>query len=105
MCNAYINSTIQSLMKNIARLFKQVAWDLLGPLTFVNIVHIYTLLKSKYDSFHRLWKTALKLDILVCAAFKLCLCAAFLIIVIMLSDFRFIILIYDTDLQGQLLLF
>ena len=92
-------------MKNIARLFKQVTWDLLGPLTFVNIVHIYTLLKSKYDSFHRLWKTTLKLEILLKFVQRLNFCALFLIIVIMLSDSRFIILIYDTDLQGQLLLF
>ena len=85
-------------MQNIAWLFSNII--LLGSLTFVNIVHIYTMLKSKYDSFHRLWITALKLEILL-----KCLCAAFLIIVIMLSDSRFIILISDADLQKQLLLF
>ena len=37
---------------------------LLGPLTFINIVHIYTLPKSKYDSYYRLWETALKLEML-----------------------------------------
>ena len=37
--------------------------------------------------------------------FKLSLCATFLIIVIILNDSRFIILISDADLQGQLLLF
>ena len=41
----------------------------------------------------------------MCAMFKLSLCAAFLIINIMLSDSRFIILISDADLQKQLLLF
>ena len=39
------------------------------------------------------------------AAFKLSLGAAFLIIVIILSDSRFKILLSDADLQGQLLLF
>ena len=38
---------------------------LLEPLTFINIVHIYTLLKNKHDSYYRLWKTALKLEILL----------------------------------------
>ena len=42
---------------------------------------------------------------LICAAFKLSLCVPLLIIVIMLSDSRFIILISDPDVQGQLILF
>ena len=79
---------------------------LLGPLTFVNTVHIHTLQKSKYDSYYRLWETAPKLECTqICATFKLSLCVSFLIIVIMLRDSRFIILISDPNLQGQLLLF
>ena len=40
----------------------------------------------------------------ICAAFKLSLCVSFLIIAIILSDSRFIILISNPDMQGQLLL-
>ena len=41
----------------------------------------------------------------MCAAFKLSLCVSFLIIVIVLSDSRFILLISDPIMQGQILLF
>ena len=49
---------------------------------------------------HQNWKCTQ-----ICAAFEVSLWFSFLIIVIMLRDSRFIILISDTNLQGQLLLF
>ena len=70
-------------------------------------MHIYSLLKSKkwqlLQALENISKTGNATQI--CAAFYLSLCVSFLTIVIMLGDSRFIILISDPDLQGQLLLF
>ena len=99
-----VNLTIQSLMQNIVRLFKQVT------LSYWNVCQYCAYL---YTAEKQIWQLPQALEnniktgnlTQMCAAFKLSLCAAFLIIVIMLSDSRFIILISDADLQGQLILF
>ena len=93
-------------MQNIARLFKQVTlsyWDF-------NVCQYCAYL---YTAEKQIWQLPQALEnstktgnlTQICAAFKLSLYAAFLIIVIMPSDSRFIILISNADLQGQLVLF
>ena len=91
-------------MQNIARLFKQVTlsyWDVCPYCAYLytaekQILHLPQALEN-------ITKTGNLTQI--CAAVKLGLCAAFLIMVIMLSDSRLIILNSNADLQEQLLLF
>ena len=70
-------------------------------------MHIYSLLKIKKIQLLQTLENSTKTGnaTQICAAFNLSLCVSFLIIVIMLGDSRFKIIISDTDLRGQLLLF
>ena len=88
-------------MQSIVRLLKQVTF---------NVCQYYAYL---YTAEKQIWQLPQALENItktgnltqICAALKLSLCAAFLIIGIMLSDSRFIQLISDADVQGHLLLF
>ena len=69
--------------------------------------NIYTVLKYKYDQLLHALRNSTKAGnaIQICAAFKSSLRVSFLKIVNMLSDSRLIILICDSELKGQFLLF